>query len=99
MLYVSEVDADRQRWPSLSSLDREPWAVDRGVGPFGRAVLSCVQCEPWALGRCCAVQSSAVVSTVVGPDVATKRAGLLGRRKKCGTGWTAAAEAEAGAES
>jgi hypothetical protein len=36
------------------------------------------------------------VSTFVGPDVATKRAALLGRRKKCGTGW--AAKAEAGAE-
>lgn len=40
VLYVSEVDADRQRWPSMSSLDRGPWTVDRGVGPFGRAVLS-----------------------------------------------------------
>ena len=36
-----KVDADRG-WPSLSSLDRGlPWTVDRGVGPFGRAVLSC----------------------------------------------------------
>lgn len=27
VLYVSEVDADRQRWPSMSSLDRGPWTV------------------------------------------------------------------------
>lgn len=38
------------------------------------------------------------VSTFVGPDVATKRAGLLGRREKCGTGWEAEAGAGAGAE-
>lgn len=40
-----------------------PWAVDRGVGPFGRAVLSCVQCEPVGVGsvlcraeQCCGVE-------------------------------------------
>lgn len=99
VLYVSEDDADRQRWPSLSSLDRGPWTVDRGVGPFGRAVLSCAV---RALGRwagavlCGAVQCSAVVSTLVGPDVATKRAALLGEEEKVWDRW--AVGAEAGAE-
>lgn len=64
VLYVSEDDADRQRWPSLSSLDRGPWTVDRGVGPFGRAVLSCAvrALGRWAgavllLVQCCGVDA------------------------------------------
>lgn len=97
VLYVSEVDADRQRWPSLSSLDRGPWTVDRGVGPFGRAVLSCAV---RAVGRWVgAVRCGAVLwcrRSWVQMSRRSVLAALLGRRKKCGTGWTA--EAGAGAE-
>lgn len=75
-------------------MGRGPWR-----GTFGAcgAELCAVRAVGVGSVLCRAEQSSAVVSTVVGPDVATKRAGLLGRREKCGTGWTA--EAEAGAES
>lgn len=87
VLYVSEVDADRQRWPSLSSLDRGPWTVDRGVGPFGRAVLSCAV---RAVGRWVgAVRCGAVLwcrRSWVQMSRRSVLAALLGRRKKCGTG-------------
>lgn len=86
----------------MSSLDRVPWTVDRG--PWRGTFWACgtelaVRAVGVGVGAAGAgLSCAAAVSTFVGPDVATKRAGLLGRRKKCGTGWEAEAGAAAEAE-
>lgn len=79
-----------------------PWTVDRG--PWRGTFWACgtelaVRAVGVGVGAAGAELScAAAVSTFVGPDVATRRAGLLGRRKKCGTGWEAEAGAAAEAE-
>lgn len=86
VLDVSEVDADRGgRRCRAWTVGRRPWTVGLGVGPFGRAVLSCAELCSASRGRWgrCRAESCVAVVDVRGSRMSRRRVlGCWGRRGK-----------------